>query len=73
MAEKLFEGVVILGVGLATPGHILSHKYPVITTTTSTGCGYRPVWAGFVFLQRVLPEGFVQTRSRSKSVAIAPS
>ena len=50
-----------------------SHKYPAITATTSTGYVYRLVRSGFEFSQPVLPEGFPQTHSRSKSVAIATS
>src|SRR5271165_4137950 len=49
------------------------HKHPVITATTSTGCGYRLVRFGIGYLRPVLAEGFAQTRSRSKSVAIETS
>ncbi len=54
---------------IATSGH----KHPAITATTSIGCEHPLVHSGFGCLQPVLPEGFAQTRSRSKSVAIETS
>ena len=57
----------------AISASIANHKHPAVTATASTGCWCCIDCFEFEFLQSVPPEGFAQTRSRLKSVAVETS